>query len=196
MSQPGSAKPAKLVIGLLGHDKGLISDAVAEVQRRFGRIDMVSPWMAFDFTDYYTEEMGKPLIRRMFSFRELIDQRSLPEIKLATNVLEKNYSICGKRRINIDPGYLLYERFVLATGKNFSHRIYIGSGIYADLTLMFQKGTYQSLPWTYPDYRDAQMITFLMQVRDKYGVDLQPHPTKAPVTDSPTRQNQEQVTKC
>ena len=78
----------------------------------------------------------------------------------------------GKRSVNIDPGYLLYERFVLATGKNYSHRIYVGQGIYADLTLIFQKGAYRPLPWTYPDYADAPMADFLMEVRHKYGEDI------------------------
>lgn len=188
MSQPRSAKPAKLVIGLLGSDRDELGEAITEVQQCIGRIDMVSPWLTFDFTDYYTEEMGKPLVRRVLSFRGLIEQESLAEIKLRTNAIEKKFSVGGKRRVNIDPGYLLYERFVLATGKNFSHRIYIGSGIYADLTLIFQQGTFQSLPWTYPDYRDANMIGFLMRVRDKYGADLQTHPACASETQASTSQ--------
>jgi len=165
-----------------------LGETVSEVQQRFGRIDMISPWMTFDFTNYYTKEMCRPLIRRLLSFRGLIEQRTLADIKLATNLLEDKFSVAGQRRVNIDPGYLLYERFVLATGKNFAHRIYIGSGIYADLTLIFQKGGYQSLPWTYPDYRHARMITFLMQVREKYGADLQSHQTDESATNSPTIQ--------
>ena len=74
--------------------------------------------------------------------------------------------------VNIDPGYLLHERFVLATGKNYSHRIYIGKGIYADLTLMYTKGKFEPLPWTYPDYASENIIDFLEKVRKKYGVDI------------------------
>jgi hypothetical protein len=74
--------------------------------------------------------------------------------------------------VNIDPGYLLPERLVLATGKNFTHRIYIGQGIYADLTLIFQKGAFRTLPWTYPDYADRCLIDFLTLVRNKYMLDL------------------------
>ena len=75
-------------------------------------------------------------------------------------------------RVNIDPGYLLFERFVLATGKNYSHRIYIGEGIYADLTLIYQQGAYRPLPWTYPDYSEKAMGQFLMLVRKKYRLDI------------------------
>ncbi len=104
--------------------------------------------------------------------KKLINQDELPEIKLTTNRLEQSFSQNGRRRVNIDPGYLLYERFVLASGKNFSHRIYIGGGIYADLTLIYQRGGFEKLPWTYPDYADQPMLAFLAQVRNKYAVDL------------------------
>jgi hypothetical protein len=116
--------------------------------------------------------MGAPLYRRVFSFERLIAQEQLAEIKCRTNSLETKLSTQGRRSVNIDPGYLLFERFVLATGKNYTHRIYIGRGIYADLTLIYQKGAYRPLPWTYPDYAAPQMGSFLVKVRQKYGADL------------------------
>jgi hypothetical protein len=91
---------------------------------------------------------------------------------LNTNRLETRYASSDRRRINIDPGYLLHERFVLASGKNFSHRIYIGHRIYADLTLIYQRGAFEKLPWTYPDYADRPILSFLEQVRNKYSIDL------------------------
>jgi hypothetical protein len=96
----------------------------------------------------------------------------LAQIKLATNELEQEYSSGGKRTVNIDPGYMLHERFVLATAKNYSHRIYIGRRIYADLTLIYKDGRFRALPWTYPDYADERMLTYLQQVRNKYVLDL------------------------
>ena len=140
-----------------------------DLEQVFGAIDTVGPWMDFHYTNYYAPEMGNPLCRRMLVFRDLIDQSDLSRIKLRTNEIELQYAQDGKRCVNIDPGYLLYERFVLATGKNYSHRIYIGQGIYADLTLIYQKGAYRPLPWTYPDYADAAMGAFLMKVRQKFG---------------------------
>lgn len=172
MSRPQSPKPAKLVIGLLLSDKQLFKQVAEDLQKKYGTLDMVSSWMDFEYTDYYSREMGKPLYRRMLVFVQLVEQMALAEIKLHTNTIERKYAAADQRRVNIDPGYLLYERFVLATGKNYSHRIYIGEGIYADLTLIFQKGAYQSLPWTYPDYQDAGMRAFLIQVRQKYSADI------------------------
>jgi hypothetical protein len=101
----------------------------------------------------------------------LIGQDQLADIKLVTNALEQARAADGRRRVNIDPGYLLLERFVLATGKNYSHRIYLGRGIYADLTLIYRQGAFRALPWTYPDYGGQPIGHFLHVVRRKYAVD-------------------------
>ena len=143
MSEPQPPAPAKLFVGLFTSEKTLISNVFSALIDRFGPVDLVSPWLPFDFTTYYEKEMGPSLVRRIFSFSNLIEQPAIVDIKLATNQLEKKWSLNGKRRINLDPGYLLAERLVLATGKNFSHRIYLSKGIYADLTLVYQKGTFQ-----------------------------------------------------
>ncbi len=173
MSLPKAPMPAKLVIGLFMKEKRLIEKITAELIEALGSIDMVSPWFPFDYTDYYEPEMNAPLFRRMLTFKELVRQSALAEIKILTNEIESNYSGGKKRRVNIDPGYMLKERFVLATGKNFSHRIYIGKKIYADLTLIYTKGDFKKLPWTYPDYYDQKMLSFLRQVRKKYITDLE-----------------------
>jgi hypothetical protein len=172
MSNPQTPKPAKLVIGVFTKNKKIIEHLALKLSGQFGQIDLVSSWLDFNYTNYYKPEMGSPLARRMFAFKPLIEQAALADIKIATNRIEQTYSTVGRRQVNVDPGYLLHERFVLASGKNFSHRIYIGLGIYADLTLIYQKGSFQKLPWTYPDYTDQAMICFLDQVRRKYILDL------------------------
>ncbi len=172
MSVPQEPKPAKLVIGLLMKDRALFEPLAAELVSPFGSPDMVSPWMPFDYTTYYESELGSPLCRRLLTFATLIDQQELAGIKLTTNRLEQAYSRNLRRKVNIDPGYLLNERFVLASGKNFAHRIYIGHCIYADLTLIYRKNAFETLPWTYPDYADQPIRSFLERVRKKYALDL------------------------
>ena len=172
MSRPQPSEPAKLVIGLLMKKIDSVAAPAKTLSVAFGPIDTVSPWFPFDYTDYYAVEMGKPLFRRMFAFHRLIAQDELADIKLRTNDIENEYCRNGKRRINIDPGYLLREKFVLATGKNYSHRIFIGQGIYADLTLIYRKGGFQSLEWTYPDYADRYVQDFLLRVRKRYVMEL------------------------
>jgi ribosomal silencing factor RsfS len=172
MSQPKEPMPAKLVVSVFLKEKALITSIVADLMEKFGTVDVMSTWMPFDWTTYYQSEMGAPLFRRMIVFQQLIEQQELPEIKQITNDIEKRYVENDKRRVNIDPGYLLLERFVLATGKNFSHRIYVGKQIYADLTLIYKKGGFQALPWTFPDYADSRMHVFLEKAREKYAFDL------------------------
>ena len=172
MSIPREPKLAKLVIGLIMKDKTLFAPIGVELAADFGPVDIISHWMAFDYTHYYASEMGSPLFRRMITFKKLIHQEQLAGIKLTTNCIEQSYMNHDRRSVNVDPGYLLHERFVLASGKNFSHRIYIGNGIYADLTLIYQRGGFVTLPWTYPDYADEPMLQLLTRIRMKYGVDL------------------------
>ena len=162
----------KLIVGFFVKERNLAADIAQHLQERLGPVEMVSPWLNFDFTTYYGREMGFPLGRRLIVFKSLGEQIQLAAIKRMTNELELKYQRQGRRRVNIDPGYLLPERFVLATGKNFTHRIYIGEGIYADLTLIYQKGAFRTLPWTYPDYADRRLIDFLTLVRNKYMLEL------------------------
>jgi hypothetical protein len=172
MSLPQPPTPAKLITGFFVKDQALAVEIAQELQARLGPVDMISQWLNFDYTTYYEPEMGAPLSRRMLVFKSLVDQTQLAQIKRMTNTLEQKYQREGRRRVNIDPGYLLAERFVLASGKNFTHRIYLDQGIYADLTLIYQKGAFRSLPWTYPDYADRRLIDFLTRVRSKYMLDL------------------------
>lgn len=172
MSTPRPPEPAKLVVGVILKETALVDAVAGALQERFGAPDMISPWLPFDFTDYYREEMGGPLKRRIFSFRRLVDQDTLPSIKLETNRIEQRLSLDGRRRVNIDPGLLTFERFVLATGKNYTHRLYLGRGIFGDLTLMFSGGGFKPLPWTYPDYASEPLRGFLHEVRGRYRYDL------------------------
>ena len=168
MSIPRKPELAKLVVGTFMQDKHLFQEAVRVLSEAFGSVDMVSPWLPFDQTDYYTAEMGAPLFRRFISFDKLIQQDDLADIKRHANDLEGHFSKHRKRLVNIDPGYMLAERFVLASGKNFTHRIYLRAGIYADLTLIYQKDRFRPLGWTYPDYAGKTVINFLQSIREKY----------------------------
>ncbi|MFH1102367.1 MAG: DUF4416 family protein [Pseudomonadota bacterium] len=172
MSKPQIPKPVKLIIGIFLKDKNLLKSISVRLVEKFGPLDMVSKWFPFDMTDYYRSEMGSPLFRRMFAFNALIRREDLAGIKLETNALEREYMQSGRRTVNLDPGYLSREHFVLATGKNYTHRIYLGKGIYADLTLIYSKGAFQTLPWTYPDYAQGPVLNYLQSVRVKYVFDL------------------------
>jgi len=102
--------------------------------------------------------MGPGLLRQVAGFENLVHPGDLADIKLATNAMEMTLSVQGKRTINLDPGILSEERLILASGKNYTHRVYLRNGIYADLTLIYQKNSYRPLPWTYADYREPVLL--------------------------------------
>lgn len=172
MSRPAAAAPVKLIVSLFSTDQQLLADIVKELAGRFGRPDFVSEPLSFDYTDYYEEEMGPGLVRRLVAFEKLIRPESLPDIKKITNRIEEGRLDGGKRMINIDPGYLNRCHLILATGKPYSHRPYLRDGIYADVTLVFRDGSYRPLEWTYPDYAGPALTGLLNRIREKYLLQL------------------------
>ena len=173
MGKPKEPEPAKLFMSLIALDHATFTRGMEDLGSLFGKADYMSEKFPFDFTDYYTQEMGKPLFRHFITFGRLIPMASLPDIKRATNQLEERYAaLNGNRCINIDPGYVCLEHVILATTKGYTHRPYLRDGIYADLTLVYRNKSFQPLEWTYPDYRREEIISLFNQFRKKYVEDL------------------------
>jgi hypothetical protein len=172
LSLPRKPPNVRLFFSVMGVDEKLVRQAVASLEQEYGAPACIGDIMPFDRTRYYEKEMGISLIRLFVAFKRLIEPERLPGIKLWTNELEKQFAMEDHRRVNIDPGYITAERLVLATGKNFTHRIYLGQGIYADLTLLFQQKSFHAMPWTFPDYADPKIIAFLNTVRREYLIQL------------------------
>ena len=168
MSRPCESEDVKLISSLFSQDEILIDRVISELKEMFGPTDWISPRLFFDRTDYYAREMGWPLHRCFISFTDPIRPEDIVDIKLMTNKVENGYLQDKKRRINIDPGYICLERLILVTGKNYTHRIYLSKGIYADLTLIFHKGTFRPLEWTYRDYADPEIIGYFNDIRKRY----------------------------
>ncbi|MDP8259666.1 MAG: DUF4416 family protein [Candidatus Gygaella obscura] len=162
----------KLIIGLIAKDEDLFNKAFFYLEKKLSRIDFKSDILKFKTTNYYQSEIGKNLKRVFISFSKLITQNSLADIKLTTCRLETRLSKDKKRVINIDPGYLALSKLVLATTKDFSHRIYINKGIYEEITLIFTKDTFTELPWTYPDYRTKEYIDTFNHIRRIYQTQI------------------------
>jgi hypothetical protein len=168
MGTPRVAKPAKLMMSLISAEDKILMRAMEDLKSLYGEVDLLSDVLPFDFTRYYDEEMGTPLFRRFIAFKELVQREVLADIKRTTNGVEGRYSRDGRRKVNIDPGVLSEENLVLATTKGFAHRIYLRDGIYADLTLIFRKGSFRAQEWTYPDYRQGEVIELMNGLRGSY----------------------------
>jgi hypothetical protein len=164
--------PVKLIVGFIFQEETILRKAEAALRRNFGKIDFQSATLVFNHTDYYKKEFGNNLFRKFISFQKLINPEILAEIKIATNRIEEKLSKSGQRRINIDPGYLDLSKLVLATTKDYAHRIYLKKDIYAEVTLFFQGKRFQPWPWTYPDYRTNEYADIFHEIRNIYAQTL------------------------
>jgi hypothetical protein len=168
MSTPALPLAVKPVVSLFLAREDLLAPVLRQLACYLGPVDLVGPLWSFTSTDYYAREMGGGLWRCLASFLHLASAAQLSDWKVFTNFLERRWSLGGRRLVNLDPGYVARERLVLATGKNYAHRIYLGQGIYGDLTLLAGPGGFQSLSWSYPDYAQGALPELLGLVRRKY----------------------------
>jgi len=160
--------PVKLIIGFIYKDEANFIRVKDKLKRKFGRIDFESESIDFNYTGYYEEEMGSNLKRRFISFRKPIPIQDLYRIKLYANRLEARFLVSKCRQINIDPGYLDLAKLVLATTKDYAHRIFLRKGIFAEITLSFRGNSFSPNDWTYPDYRSKEYIDIFNQIRNLY----------------------------
>jgi hypothetical protein len=161
--------PVRLVIGLT-YAPDINPEQIYEIlEQKYSSIEERSQSYEFSsFTPYYAREMGDDLAKLFLVFARLIDPILLPDIKNTTNLLEKEFSRDEKRQVNLDPGYISEAKLVLATTKNYAHRIYLDKGIFGDIHLAYTNQSFQKQPWTYPDYQQKEIIDFFNNVREKY----------------------------
>lgn len=160
--------PVKFICAFIYSDETLYQKTKKILVKRFGKIDFESEKIDFNLTDYYYREMGKPLFRRFASFEKLLAPEQLIKVKLYSIKLEKKFADRLRRRINIDPGYLNLAKLVLTTTKDFAHRLYLGRGVYAEVTLSYQKEGFVSSSTTFPDYRTDKYKEIFLKIRGLY----------------------------
>jgi hypothetical protein len=172
MGEEREPQPVKVFVGILLALPPTLPELHALLEDQLGPIDTQSHLLEFDYTNYYEPEMGPDLKRMFLGFHRLASPNALVDLKLFTNRVEQTFVINGKRTVNIDPGYLTAARVVLASTKDFAHRLYLGRGIYGEVTLIYQKRDFQALPWTYPDYRSEAYRQFFRELRKGYMAQL------------------------
>ncbi len=175
----GQFKPhnnVKLVVAMISNGVVPLKTVQPDLEAFWGALDWLSAPISFDFTDYYTPEMGAPLFRQFLSFARLMDPGDLASVKIRTNKIEEKYGQpieSGiKRHINLDAGYLTLSSFVLASTKDFAHRIYIGQNIYAEIELLYRHKRFETVPWTYRDYQTEPYQAALEHIRSLYKLQL------------------------
>jgi len=168
----GKIKPhhkVKLIVGLIYKEDAVFDKVRLLLEKKFGKFDFQTNPIQFTYTDYYEKEFGAGLKRVFISFDKLIPPEKLAKIKILTNKIEERLARGANRAINIDPGYLDLAKLILASTKDFRHRISIGNGIFAETTLFYQDKTFKSHELTYPDYRSAEYISIFNKIREIYA---------------------------
>jgi len=168
MGKTKKPRAVKLIIGMLAKSQKLFDKAEEFFIKDFGAIDYKSPVISFNHTGYYKKEFGGALKRIFISFKKPVSPEKIAKIKLLTNSIEEKLSADKKRRVNIDPGYVSDSKLILATTKDYFHRIYLNHGIYAEVTLMWRKGGFKPFEWTFPDYRSKEYIDVFNAIRNAY----------------------------
>ena len=166
MGTPLEPTPTALFLGITYRDEaemqkalGLFEETFGQANRRCGPIDFSLQ------TDYYDAEMGDGLKKLYLTFGSNFDRNRLSAVKRMSNDIEAQFCDGTSRRVNLDPGYITNDKFVLASTKDFFHRIYVGDGIYAEVTLHFRHGKYRFFSWTYPDYKNEAVLALLVAAR-------------------------------
>ena len=168
MAKAKDFEKSALVIGILSSLEDRHQELIELLESNFGPVLEQSEVMDFPYTDYYDVEMSGHPVRYFLMFKELINPQELAHIKLLTNSLELRFANENGRRINIDPGILSLDNFILATCKDRSHRIPLMDGVYGEVTLIYQDKDFQRLPWTYADYSAENIRAVLRHFRDLY----------------------------
>lgn len=172
MGQIRLPNEVRLFAAITFQDPALLDPVKSALIARWGAIATESEIYDFLFTEYYAAEMGNDLKKQFVVFQKLIPPERLVDAKLAANELEQQWLDAGKRRVNIDPGYISAAKLVLATTKNYAHRLYLGRGIYGDVHLRVIDRKFVPNEWTYPDYQAADSLLFFNKIRQQYLKEL------------------------
>lgn len=139
------------------------------LEESFGKIDYISKELDFGrYTTYYDRELGPGSKGKLIGFERLIHPSLIADVKLKTNQLEMAFAVEGKRKFNLDPGYIHHMNFVLASTKSWTNRIYVGKGVYAEITLMYLNGSFRHWEFTYPNYANDEYKRELEHIRNLY----------------------------
>ena len=169
MAVPQIPAPGRFFVGVLACDAAAARLARSALAALWG--EPVLDWgpEPFDATRYYEEECGPHPLRAFHAFPEPMPLDLLAARKLRTNRLEIELAqtLAGPwpRPVNLDPGYVTRAQLTLASAKNFSHRIYLASGIFAEVTRLWRHGDFVNLPWTFPDYASGRYDDFFRALR-------------------------------
>lgn len=172
MALPQEPKPVKFFAALLAARRELLCAVESDLAGILGTVEARTDVFPWTISTYYEPEMGPGLLRHFIAFRPLLSPGSLAEIKLQAQAVEDKYRAAdvqsARRQVNVDPGYIDAGKVVLASTKGAGHRIYLQSGIHAEITLLYYNGSFHPGPFTYADFLWPETQSFLRSLRSSY----------------------------
>jgi len=168
MSEKLKPAPVLRVCSCLTGLPELLPEVEAELVRAFGEVALKSVPFAFDTSEYYRPEMGEGLQRTWYGFRDLCPAERLVEARLKTGEIEDRFAVEGRRRVNLDPGYLDLGKLVLASLKEAPDKIHMGDGVWAHVCLQFRDGKFTAPDHSFPDFKDGRFDELMLEARELY----------------------------
>jgi len=169
-------------MGVIYGDGEDLAPLESRLTAELGEIDARSEAFDFDATDYYEQEMGPGLRRLFYGFKDLIDPGDIVDIKLTAAKIEEDMSREGKRAVNLDPGYMDFNKFILVSAKFLAQKIYMTKGVYADPTIYYDRG-WKVYDWAFPDFRSGRYNDFFSEVRKSYKAKIRNMGDAAPAEE-------------
>lgn len=171
MARVQNPPPGRLIVSVIYNSIDGLADCLKQLEKQFGRV--LSETLEIECSaNRYQEEMGQQLSRRFFSFEKLVDRESLPDIKGACHKIERglgdqvdDYTF---RTVNVDPGVLSPTNLTMASHREYGHRVYLGKGVFAEVTLIYARGRFTQLPWTNPDFCDEEAVRLFTDARNSF----------------------------
>lgn len=172
MARPQKTGPGKLTVSIIHSSRDALADALSHLEKRFGRVLGETIDLSHTPRSECAEEMGQHLLRRFFTFEREVPRESLPEIKAACHKIESQFGDRIQeftfRTVNIDPGILSPDNLVMASYREYNHRVYLGDGVYAEIELVYSRGRFVRLPWTDPEFCQSEVIELLSRTRNGF----------------------------
>lgn len=169
MAIPRVPEKALFFVGILAAGRAELDLAAGALAERFGCPGRGSVVWSFENTSYYLDELGAEPLRAFLAWEPPYATDDIAGKKLITNAMEVELAgrVGGvlRRPVNLDPGYLTQAKLVLASAKNYAHRVHLRESIYAEVTLQYRGGRFHALPWTFPDYGSGRYDDFFLGLR-------------------------------
>jgi hypothetical protein len=168
MARVQNPTQGRLIVSVIYNSIDGLADCLKQLEKQFGRVQSETLEIECSANRYH-EEMGQQLSRRFFSFEKLVDRETLPEIKATCHKIERGLGDQVDdftfRTVNVDPGVLTPTNLTMASHREYSHRVYLGKGVFAEVTLIHARGRFTQLPWTNPDFCDEEAVRLFIEAR-------------------------------